>query len=111
MIRFDPLSLALIHYHSFLHSLSLIAILCTTCCHWLSFDILLVCVFISDPRKTSKDQEKTFAYALQYESSDKNGNVQRKFEILFLKSDFIKTVLHHGHIIAERFDYFFGNNI
>ena len=48
------------------HSLSLVARLVvtschslyTTCCHSLSLDISDVCVFISNPRKTSTDQKK-----------------------------------------------------
>ena len=48
------------------HSLSLVARLVvtschslyTTCCHSLSLDISAVCVFISNPRKTSTDQKK-----------------------------------------------------
>ena len=43
----------------------LVAIFCTTLCDSLSFNLSLVCFFITDPKKTSNNQMKTFACALQ----------------------------------------------
>ena len=75
-IRYNSLSLAVIRYHS----LSLAVIRCTT--HYHSLSSLLVCLFISDPRKTSKDQKKTFARAIQKECAGEIENLQGKCGIL-----------------------------
>ena len=58
------------------HSLSLVVIRCH------SLSVSLVCLFIKDPRKTSKDQKKTFVCVLQKECSDEIEIVQGKCGIL-----------------------------
>ena len=88
-------SLVIVRYHS----LSLVVTRYTTCCHSLSLSI--VCLFINDPRKTSTNEKKTFACALQRECSDEIENVQEKCGILLyqiysltlLKRYFIKDIL------------------
>ena len=81
------------------HSLSLVVTCYTTCCHLLSLSV--VCLFINDPRKTSTNEKKIFACALQRECSDEIENVQEKCGILLyqtysltlLKRYFIKDIL------------------
>ena len=74
----------------------------------------LLYLFINDPRKTFQKQKKTFACALQNDSCDEIEYVQGKMwnpASANLTCDFIKMVLHHGHIIAECFYYFFDKAI
>ena len=54
-------------------SLSLVV----TSCHLLYNSLSLVCLFINDPRKTSKDQKiRTLTFSLQKECSGEIENVQ-----------------------------------
>ena len=67
--------LVVIHCHSLFHSLSLVVIHCTSPCHLLSQNLSLICLFINDSRKTSKDHMKIFACGLINECSGVIENV------------------------------------
>ena len=93
------------------HSLSivvpLIVIKChslyTTRCYSLSLDILLVWLFINDPKKTSQEQKKAFACALQNETENLTKLKMWNPTSANLICDFIKMVLHHKHISTFSF--------
>ena len=93
--------------------MSLVAIIRTTRCHSLSLDVSLVCPVINDSRKTSNDQKKTFVCALKV-MLWRNWKYSRKMwtpASVNLICGFIKTGLHHGHIVAECSDYFWWGKL